>query len=487
MHLSKLMSLIQVFEEAELERFILFLNSPYFHEVKIAPEIIVLMEHIKGCFPNFEDERLSKERTFTVLYPDQDFVPGKLDRVMSNLLKIINEFIIYEFSDLKEDEVKRKLVMAKFYRQRHMEKSFERTIKSLRETQKQEKKKKDFYLKQFFIEQEMMDFGNLYNQRKNDSNVAATLESLDVFYLVHRLEFTGWLLTQEKANTLLEIEANMQIYDRIMGAFKGESHLDHIPLLKIYKQGILLLRSEDSNDEVFRELMRLLAQHTAEIPVERLKELQALCRNYCTLEYNKGRASFLSEVFSLYRDHLEQGYLLYEGGLLQSTFRNIVIFGLRSKEYDWVLNFLKRYKDRIVGTNQPEEIYLFNLVTYYFAIKEYSKALDYLADRYEDVYYLIAAKRMELKIYYEMDFEIIESKINAFKVYIYRISQKTLPQIPRDGNNNFIDILKQIRSSKTLYNVTRIEKLISKVQAKKSIAEKEWLLEKLTILKESVR
>jgi len=486
MHLSKLLSLIQVFEETELERFILFLNSPYFHEVKPAPEIMVLMQHIKDCFPDFEDERLSKENTFAVLYPDQDFIPGKLDRVMSNLLKIIKEFIIYEFSDLREDEVKRKLIMAKFYRQRHLEKPFERTIKSLRETQQQEKKKKDFYLKQFFIEQEVMYFGNLYNQRKNDYNVAATLESLDVLYLVHRLEFTCWLLTQEKANTLSGIEASMQMYDRIMDSFKGESHLDDIPLLKVYEQGIRLLRSENSEDEVFGLLVRLLDRHASEIPTNRLKELQALCRNYCTLEYNKGRVSLLGEVFSLYRDHLKQGYLLYEGGLLQSTFRNIVIFGLRSKEYDWVLNFLEQYKDRIVGTNQPEEIYLFNLAIYYFAIKEYSKALDCLVDRYEDIYYLIAAKRMELKIYYEMDFEILESKINAFKVYIYRISQKILPQIPRDANNNFIDILKQIRSSKTLYNMTRIDKLINKVQTKKPIQEKEWLLEKLAILKQNV-
>ena len=478
--------MIQVFEETELERFILFLNSPYFHEVKPAQEIIILMQHIKSCFPDFKDERLSKTKTYAVLYPGQDFIPGKLDRVMSNLLKIIKEFVIYEFSDLKEDQVKRNLVMARFYRQRRLEKHFERTVKSLREIQQQEKKKKDFYLKQFLIEQEVMDFESLYNQRKTDYNVAATLESLDVLYLVHRLEFTCWLLAQNKYNALLGMENNMEVYDRILTSFKEEAHFEDIPLLKVYEHGIRLLRSGDSNDEAYRELTRLLAQYVSEIPVERLKELQALCRNYCTQEYNKGRTSFLEEIFTLYRDHLKQGYLLYEGGLLQSTFRNIVLSGLRAKEYEWVNRFLEQYKDRIVGTNQPEEIYLFNLAIYYFAIKEYSKALDCLADRYEDAYYLIAAKRMELKIYYEMDFEIIESKINAFKVYIYRISQKILPQIPRDGNNNFIDILKQIRSSKTLYNAARIEKLINKVQTRKSIAEKEWLLQKLAVLKENV-
>ena len=86
---------------------------------------------------------------------------------------------------------------------------------------------------------------------------------------------------------------------------------------------------------------------------------------------------------------------------------------------------------------------------------------------------------MELKIYYELQSDILESRIDAFKIYIYRISQKVLPVVQRDGNNNFIDLLKQIRSPKTLDSLKRIEKLRNKVREKKSIAEKEWLLEKL--------
>ena len=229
----------------------------------------------------------------------------------------------------------------------------------------------------------------------------------------------------------------------------------------------------------FETLQATLEENHHDLPTDHLKALQAFCRNYCIVQYNKGRKIFLQKLFQLYQQHLEQGYLYHDGGLLPSTVRNIVVFGLRCSAYDWVRDFLKKYRHRIVATNEAEEIYQFNWAAYLFAIGEYEKALDSLAGRYEDSYYQLAARRMELKIYYELNLPILDSKINAFKVYIYRVSQKNLPPVPREGNNNFIDILRQICHSKTLNNPDRVRKLIGKVEAKKSVAEKNWLIEKL--------
>ena len=483
MYKSKLLDLIRVLEPSELEAFDKFLRSPYFRNVQSAKEIELLWEHIYSCSPDLGSPSLAKEEVYKVLFPGEPFVPIRVDRVMSNLLAYVKEFIIYECSELKTDEVQRSLTLARFYRKRDLEKPFRKTIASLNKKQKEQAKNKDFYLKQFLIELELSKFESFYNHRKGGYNVSATLRSLNVFYLAHQLEYTSWLLTQGKMaqdkNTQGELAQVVQNYEDFIHLFRKEKYFDEVPLLKAYDYGIRLLQNDVDQEDVFQKLKTILSEKASEIPLDTLKEMQGFCRNFCLLEYNKGKVSYLGEMFALYKNHLEEGYLYYEGGLIPPTIRNIVVTGLRLKEYDWVFNFLEKYKKRIVASNQAYEIYRFNLATYYFATQKYSSALDCLVDRYEDIYYLIAAKRMELKIYYEMEQDILESKIDAFKVYIFRISKKVLPEMPRDANNNFVDILRQIRSSKTIDNSVRIEKLKQKIQIKKPLSEQHWLLEKI--------
>ena len=73
--------------------------------------------------------------------------------------------------------------------------------------------------------------------------------------------------------------------------------------------------------------------------------------------------------------------------------------------------------------------------------------------------------------------------MDAFKILTFRLSKKLLSDNHRRGNNNFIDLLKQIINPKTQGNLNRIEKLIEKVISKKVIAEKEWLLDILERMK----
>ncbi len=479
MYTSKLLELIRGLEKTELVQLRRFMDSPYFGKTKPSKEVYFLFQHVCRFFPTLDDVELSKQNTFAALFPGQTFNTGKLNRVMSDLLKIVREFVIYEFSDLKEDPTQRLLLMARFFRQRHMEKPFRRTIKKLKGIQANEIKTKDHYLKQFLIEQEISNFDSFYNHRREDLNLPATLKSLDIFYLTNKMEYTCWLLAQNKYNIPLNVNDSLLLFDRIIASFKEECVLEEIPLLQVYYLGIRMIQAEEEEETTFVNLKEILKQYADVIPLDRLKELQTLCRNYCIQQYNNGKEHYLEEAFTLYRDHLEQGYLFYEGGLLPSTIRNIVAIGLRLKKFDWVCHFLENSKDRIVATSQAKEIYHFNLANYFFALEKYDEALDCLSDRYEDAYYLIASKRMELKIYYELQSDILESRIDAFKIYIYRISQQVLPKVQKEGNNNFIDLLKQIRSPKTLDSLKRIEKLKNKVLHKKSIAEKEWLLEKL--------
>ncbi|MEM1322013.1 MAG: hypothetical protein AAGG75_17265 [Bacteroidota bacterium] len=478
MQRSKLVAILKHLEETELELLRQFLRSPYFFKGKIEEEALRLFEYIVAAAPDFKAESLDKSKAWAQIFSEQVFNKSKLDQLMTRLLKNVNRFLAYHFDDLEGDAVRQQLALSRFFRERRLGKQFDRNIEGLRKKQRSiPRRHRAFYFQQFLIERELSDYESLYNTRKADLNLPATLRSLDLYYLITKLEYVCMLLAQHKYHHALDLKDSLEIIE-LMTPMIQQKHYQEVPALKLYYQAFCMLQSE-GDDDAFQSLCYLLREYEDQIPLAQLKDLQTLSRNYCIRQYNRGHRDYLNEAFKLYQQHLDQGYLHYEEGLVAGTIRNIVSIGLKLHQYDWVLQFLTDYKDKIVGTNYPDEVYHFNLATYYFALGDYDAALKYLADTYEDTYYKIAAKRMELKIYYEKKSVLLDPKINAFKVYIFRTSKRLLTELQREGNNNFIDFLKRICSPKTSWDSGRIQKLIKNLEQSRIVTDKEWLQNKL--------
>ena len=82
-----------------------------------------------------------------------------------------------------------------------------------------------------------------------------------------------------------------------------------------------------------------------------------------------------------------------------------------------------------------------------------------------------------MKIYYELNSDLLPYKIDAFKMYLSRASQKVISSLTREQNTNFVNILFQI-STTAKGDKARAQRLIQRIQDKQSIADREWLLEK---------
>ena len=125
----------------------------------------------------------------------------------------------------------------------------------------------------------------------------------------------------------------------------------------------------------------------------------------------------------------------------------------------------------------------FNITQYFFYKKQYGQTEEQLLDHYENFYYKVAARRLEIKLLYEQESEILSSKTEAFKMFIFRLSKKQLPEKLKQLNNNFIDFVRQIIHPKTLGNKKRIESIKQKITRKGKVAERDWLLEKINELR----
>ena len=477
MYSSKLIETIKVLDQSELDILKQYVTNPIFNNDKQNAILIKFFEYIYLCFPDYKAENFEKEIVFRYLFPDEDFKKSRMDSLTFKLYKIVKTFIKHQYASFVDDELEELLAMARFSRIKQLNKRFSQTIDTL--SKKQEgilQKDEAFFFNQFLINTELINFQSLYNRKKSDLNILETLDNLNIFVLVTKLKYACVLFSQSRETTvnfqelINEIERQKHSIEKVVVS---------TPILDVYYQAYLLLKDED--EEQFIRYNTCLEKHLDEIPIEQIKRLQTLARNFCNELYSKGNIDYLQKGFELYQAHLSAGYLYYENKLTPSTFQSIITLGLRLKVYDWVYDFLHSHKDRIIGTNNTEEVFQYNIAHYHFCIGEHDKALENLAGNYEDIIYTIAARRLEVMIYYTQQSELLDAKIHNFKLFIFR--KKSLNERRRLANNNFIDMLIQINSYKTIRNEQRIDKLIDKIESKEIIAEKEWLKEQLKIQK----
>lgn len=478
MHGSKLIKLIKTFTKNELKALGDFLQSPYFHTNKQLKEYYTLFSIILKHQYKSNPVQLNKDSVYSVLFPNETFVKGKLEKRMTALLHQIHRFIGLHFSDWYDDSTFELLNVAHFYRQRKQFGAYERLIKKGKIQLKSlhQSAPSELY-KQFLLDKETYQNQALWHKSDNKFQLFDQLQALDAFYLLHKLEYACFYLSLQFRRPL-ETEEMVAFLETIRPLYQKKGLLE-IPLINIYYCAFDLLKKSQPGLEAYYRFKALFVEYETVIPDDYLKSLANFLRGFIIMRCNAGEKQLWEELFDLYKKHLPKGYLSEETGILPSTFKNAVTIALRSKAYDWVWEFLHAYKNQIIGTSNPEQIFNFNLALYYFHQNAFDEALTLLDDQYEDLYYKMAAKRMELKIYFETDSELLDSKMDAFKIFIFRLPKNNIQSNKQESDNNFINFLRQLRNPKTKFDRQRIEKLKSSITSCLYLSEREWLLKKL--------
>jgi hypothetical protein len=183
----------------------------------------------------------------------------------------------------------------------------------------------------------------------------------------------------------------------------------------------------------------------------------------------------------LFQDWLPRGLLFVRGKLTQYHFKNIVTIGLRLKEFDWIENFITSYS-QYLDDQHRENAVTFNLAQLYFYKRDYPRVISQLNQvEYEDITYNLNSKTLLMASYYELDeIDALGSLLDTFRVYLNR--NKELPATRRKHYLNTISIVRKL--SKTIHgDLKEIDKLIKEVENTQGVVSKNWILEKLALLK----
>jgi tetratricopeptide (TPR) repeat protein len=211
---------------------------------------------------------------------------------------------------------------------------------------------------------------------------------------------------------------------------------------------------------------------------EEIRDLHLFAINYCIRRVNKGQTTFFHDIMDFYKDGLAKGYLLENGVLSRFTYHNIVAAALQTSEFEWVEDFIGRYKNALERSYRDSS-YSFNRARLEFKRKRYGEALALLQhSNYYDPLLSLAARTMSLKIYYELqEFNLLEAHLEALKNYIRR---KTVLGYHRA---HYLNLAKYTEKMISINHRDKqeVETLRQKILAEPNLTEREWLLEQLKI------
>lgn len=508
--------LAMLMDQQEQERLLVFLSSPYCTALPPENDCYRLMLHVLRNLSEEETEEIEAESLFKAVFPERVYTKSIFDDLMAALLGLVKKFIHFESLSqnfVNKDSTQKELGISllRFLSNKKAEKKFWSTHKGLSTLQKRREGwlPADYYWN-YEVEQEVTMWLSVNNTKKDDLNLLKSIRALEEFFILQYMILLCYLYAQNQLTALglkhwrevlffnLNVESTRAFFSR--------------PLGKLFTMALEFIENEPSGSPIrdYEEFDRLLLSVEPQLPVTILRNFETICCNYLTRRYTQGNTLLLEPLFRIFKRREKSGRIyLDDGKILISDFQNYVTLGLRAKDFDWVKSFLENNREKISGTEHPEDCYEYNLANYYFHIKDYDKAHRPLFQiNYEEMQYKISSKLLQAKFLYETnENDPLFSAIGAARTFFSREKKKeenkpnleenreeedvvqkgNVPEFKRISSLNFFNKIEDLAMLQLRFDRQGARHFIEEIKAMDTIAERDWLIEKALELAENKR
>ncbi len=477
----KLLEIIKRLEVAEIKRLRHFLQSPYFTYGISNQDIILLFEHIIKHGAEEQSPALDKKKTSLKLFPDKPYhEKGKspIDTLTSDLFRLTKHFLFIQSAENDASDAIQELPVARFYRIFGLEERFWQSVKNMRNAlDKTVHRDETYFLHRYNLESEVASFKSVYsNSVEDDGNIGVAADFLEQFFTIARMEVACALNFQsQKADLHLSSAPNLanELVLLLRQGIFSDNQLAEIYLL------VFDIINQPEQLEKVEYLNVLVARHKHNLPPKHLINLMAYLRIFLVRRFQKlGKAEYFEQYFKLITNHLEEGYLYIDGKVVGAALRNITQSGLRLGAFNKVREILENHPpERIGGTRYPVEFHNLNFANYHFALKAYDKAdelLNYC--NFENVNFSIQAELLLIKIYFETNNDLLESRIKAL---LQKVRRSKIVKEHKESYFNFLNKLTLIVKYGWDKKSPRHAKLAEEIRTMPGLLEREWLLKQL--------
>lgn len=440
-------------------------HSPFFN---YRTEEINLFQLLKTAIKSKQTE-LSGETVCAQLFPNQTADLNKLRHVMTYLTRIIYRVII--ISETEQNEAQTKLLLTTALRKRKLDKLFLATYEDARVfIEEQAPLSPQTYYHQLQLHTEYYAHSIADRKAKNE-DLQKLSTDLDLYYIIQKLKHGCNILSYKN---IFKFEHQPDLIQELQVIIEKKDMLGN-PLVRLLYYNYLCL-SEPENETHFIQLKQNLLTKNNHIETAELRDIFTLAINYCIKRLNTGGQKYYQEVFEIYQAGLRENVFEENGTFSPFTYKNISAIAIRLKEYKWVKTFIENYKNKL-SEEQREGFHAYCLARYYFAIGDFQSAETQLREvDIKEQFTDLDARVLLIKTYYELDeYNLLTYSIENLK---QQLKRKNIQSYHQTVYGNFASISARLLRLGS-YDKKAKDTFRKKIQSLTSIAEKDWLLEKV--------
>ena len=460
---TRLWQLLQTLSQEERQGLKKFAESPFFNQRPEASRLldVLLLSLKKGrATPG-------KEQVFQQVFDGRPFEDHRLRMAISFAYQLVRRYLTVQ--DFLEDEVQLAIRESEVLRRRKLYALSRHCLDSARNAlDGQTVRNADFFDQEYRL---LLEECRLEMTRPSaqPEQLQALSEQLDKAFLSRKLWQNCVLLSHQN---MAKSDFSPGLLDQVL------DNLDEpaVPAIAIYYRYYRALTQSENSAAHYQHFKAMLFEHGEIFSEEELRDLYLLAINFCIKQYNAGNQAFLREQLELYQRGLEHKYFLVAGELSAYTYLNVVTLALVLQELDWAGQFIEAYRT-LLAPERQESFFSFNKARLEYAQRRLGNALQLLQKaEYKEVLLGLAAKTLQLKIYYELgEFDLLDAHLQSLKTYLYR---KKVMGYHRENYINTIRFTLKLLEIKP-YDQAAKTALRQVIEQTGAVAEKEWLLAQL--------
>jgi len=445
----KLFALLKIFSTKEIKLFRQFVESPYFNKRSDVVKLLIYWDENRRNF--------SKEKAYEYVFSEKKFNTQNWHLLTSRLFKLGEQFLAV--NEILKNDLDTKILLGKAYRKKKLTPFFQSTFKDVKKKLEQQIVRDGNWLQQnFIIENEFYDYIASHD-RKVRTNLQAVNNTLDKYYFSNKLKTACLAISRRTIN---QEQYEISWIEEILQQVESSKNLLEEPIIAVYFYCY--------------KIRTIMTQFKNRFPPAERRDILLLAINYYILRVNTGSPIYIQETLKLYQLGLDEGVLLEDGVLPESTFSNVMMIYASLKEFDQAYQFIEDYRKYLKPAFQ-NPLYFYSLGKLHYEQGRYDDSLRSLAQvDTKASFLLLGAKTLQLKIFYELnEIDALESLLDTLRVYLQR--RKDLGY-RKENYENLIFFVRKLLE-KSLLSKKEKEKLKEEVNAKKVFTEKAWVLQQI--------
>ena len=464
---NQLIQICQTLSKKEIRDLKKWLQSPAHNQRE---DVVKVFDYLLQGDHLYQAKYQSKEKIFNKLFPKELYDDARLRQTFHFTLKSIEEFLT--FQRLMANEVQSKLALAQTYRQKKLDKPYQKRMRDLEKLQdKYPLRNEGFLITEYLLEKERYEYLSK-QQRTSDNNLQELAQKQEHSFICGKMRIACYMLSHQR---VYKKEYDFGLLDILLSYVAQRHDLLEVPAIRTYYYCYLSF-VEPTDTSHFYNFKEAIFKYVDLFPKEEIRDLYLLAVNYCISKSNEGVSGFMQEAFELFKNGIAKEVFIQNGILDFRTFRNVSGIAMNLKEFDWVEAFIDKYQHFLPVKYQSD--FVDDLRAQLYRKKgDLEKARQIaLQISSDDPLINLNTRWMLVTIYYQEDeLELLENQLDNMKTYLNR---KKVLAYHKTAYTNLI------RYTKKLIRVNPFDKkskdnLRQEITVADPLIAKDWFLKQL--------